>query len=107
MIIEGKLLLAMRRSIGVIEIEHNGRWGLGIAGKQVIDQGGREPLQVLAVHLVFQPRERGRTRQVVLRVHGASLDPEFEYGVMAETIGVIGVRVSRGDLIKALGQKVP
>jgi hypothetical protein len=56
---------------------------------------------------VFQPRERGRTRQVVLRVQGASLDPEFEHGVMAETIGVIGVRVTRGDLINALSQKVP
>src|SRR5262245_1620354 len=36
MIIEGKLLLAMGGIIGMIEIEHNGRRRLGVAGNKVI-----------------------------------------------------------------------
>ncbi len=34
------------------------------------------------------------------------LDPEFEQGVPAEVIGVIGVGISRGDLIDALGEEL-
>jgi hypothetical protein len=104
---EGTLLLAMRRSIGGSESEPHGRRGRWRAGKEVSDQGGREPREVLAVPLVCQPRARGRTRQGVLRVHGASLAPECAPGVMAETLGVIGVRISRGHVIHALGQQVP
>ena len=107
LIIEGKLLLAMRGIIGVVEIEDNGRRGLGVAGDKVVHQGAGETIEVLAVHLVFQTREGGRTRQVLLRVQGAPLDPEFEERVTAETVGVIPVRIARGDLIDALGQEVP
>ena len=54
MVIEGKRLLAMGGIIGMIEIEHNGRRGLGVAGKKMIDQGGGETVEVLAVNLVFK-----------------------------------------------------
>ena len=37
---------------------------------------------------------------------GRPLYPEFEYGVTAETIGVIGVRIPGGDLIDTLGEEV-
>ena len=94
MIIEGKLLLAMGGIIGVIEIEHNGRRGLGVAGNKMIDQGGRETIEVLAVDLVFKPREGGRTGQVVLWVQGTPFEPQFEHRVMAETVGIIPVRIA-------------
>ena len=53
MIIEGEFLLPMRRVIGVIEVEHNGGWGLRVAGDEVVHQGLRQAIEVLAVHAVF------------------------------------------------------
>ena len=94
MVIEGKLLLTMGRIIGGIESEHDGGRGLGVAGKQVIHQGGGETRAGLTVHLVCKTRERRRTRSVLLRVQGAPLDPQCEQRVMAETVGVIPVRIA-------------
>jgi hypothetical protein len=62
MIIEGKLLLTIRRIIGVVHIKDNGGGGLGIAGDEMVDQGTRKTIDVLAVHLVLQTGERGGTR---------------------------------------------
>src|SRR4051812_41894581 len=95
MVIEGKLWLAMGGIIGVIEIEHEGRRGLWVAGNKMIHQGGGETGEVFAVHLVFKTREGGRTRQVVLRVQGTPLDSQCEQGVMTETVGVIPVCIAR------------
>jgi len=36
MIIAGELLLAIRRIIGVIDIQHNGGWRLRVTGTKVI-----------------------------------------------------------------------
>jgi hypothetical protein len=62
MIIERKLLLAIGRVIGVIQVEHNGGRGLGIAGTEVVYQGARKPIEVFAVHLGLQPGARRGTR---------------------------------------------
>jgi hypothetical protein len=102
MIIDGKLLLAIGGIIGMIEIEHDGRRRLWVAGNKVIHQSSRETIKVLAVALVFQTREGGRTRQVVRWVPGAPFEPQFEHRVMAETVGIIAVRIARGNLIDAL-----
>ena len=107
MIIERQLLLAMRGIIRVVKIEHNSGRGLRVAGDAMIDQGGRKTIEVFAVYLVFQPRERGRTSQVVLGVQRGAFDPQLEHGVVAEMLGVIGVCIPRGDLIDTLGQQVP
>jgi hypothetical protein len=106
-IIEGQLLLAMCGIIGVVHIEDNGGRGLRVAGDEVVHQGTRKTIQVCAVPLVLQTRERGGTRSVVLRIQGAPLHPEVEQRVVAEVIGVIGIRIPGGDLIHALGQQVP
>ena len=53
-IIERKLLLTIRRIIGMIEIEYDGRRRVGVTGNKVIDQGPGEPIEVLTVDLVFQ-----------------------------------------------------
>ena len=41
------------------------------------------------------------------RVQGWPLHAEFKHRVTAETIGVIGVRIPRGELIDTLGSEVP
>jgi hypothetical protein len=48
-IIEGELLLAIGRISGVIEIEHDSRWWLGVAGEKVIHKGGGETVEVFTV----------------------------------------------------------
>jgi hypothetical protein len=107
MMIERTLLLAIRRIIGVVHIEDNGGRGLGGTGNEVVHQGAREPIKVFAVDGVLQTGERGGAGSVVCWVQGRPLHSEFAHGVMAEAIGVMGVRIPRGDLIDALGQQVP
>src|SRR5205807_3173682 len=70
MVIEREFLLAMRRVIGVIEVEPNGGGGLWVAGDEVVDQCLREPVEVLAVDAVFKTRKGGSTRQVLLWLQG-------------------------------------
>jgi hypothetical protein len=107
MIRERQLLRALGRIIGVIKVEHNGGWGLCVAGHELVHQGRSEPRDVLTVHTVFEPRERRGTRSIVGRSQGGAFHPKFAQGVTPQTIGVIGIRLSRGDLIDALGQEVP
>ena len=107
MIIERKLLLAMRRIIRVVYIQDNGGRGLGVAGDEMVDEGPREPIDVFTVDLVLQTGERWGTGQVLSRLQGRPFHSEFEQGVTTETIGVIGVCIPRGELIDALGSQVP
>ena len=99
MIIAGQLLLAMGGIIGMIKIEHDSRRRLGEAGNKVIHQGRREPREVLAVDLVFKPRQGERTGQGVLRDYGATLDSQFEQRGMAENDCVIADRKARGNVL--------
>lgn len=107
MIIERKLLLAIRRIIRVVQIKDNSGRRFGVAGDEMIHQGPSEPIEILTVDLVLQARERRGTGSIVGRVQGRPLYPEFAHRVTAEAIGVIGVGIPRGDLIDALGQQVP
>ena len=77
-VIEGEFLLAMGRVIGVIEVKHNGGGRLGVAGDEVVDQRVGEPVEVLAVDAVFQPRKGGGTRQVLGGLQGRPLHAELE-----------------------------
>ena len=61
MIIERKLLLAIRRIVRVVYIQDNGGGGLGVAGDEVVHQGTCEPIEVFAVDVMLQTRERRGT----------------------------------------------
>ena len=86
----------------MIEIEDDGRRRFGGTGKKVIYQGPREPVEVLTVDLVFQTCKGRRTRQVVCGGQGAPIEPQLEGRVMAETVGILAVRIARSDLLDAL-----
>jgi hypothetical protein len=103
MIIERKLLLAIRRIVRVVSIQDNGGGGLGVAGDEVVHQGTCEPIEIVAVDLMLQTRERRGTGSVMGRIQGWPLHAEFKHRVTAETLGVIGVRIPRGELIDTLG----
>jgi hypothetical protein len=107
MVLEGERLLAIRRSIGVIDIQHHGGGRLRVTGKEVIHEGPCEPLEVCTVDVVVEARAGRGARSVVFSLQGRPLHPEFAQGVTAEGIGVIGGRIPRGDLLDTLGQQVP
>src|SRR5215217_713525 len=92
--------------IGVIEVEHNGGGGLGVAGDEVVDQRVGESVEVLAVDAVFQTRQGGGTRQVLRGVQGRPLHAELKHGVVSETIGIMAVRIPGSDLIDTLGEEI-
>jgi hypothetical protein len=58
-VIERAFLLAMRRGIGVIAVEHKGGGRLRGAGNAVVDQRVGEAVEVLAVDAVCQRRKGG------------------------------------------------
>jgi hypothetical protein len=107
MIIERALLLAIRRIRGVVQSQHNGGGGLSVAGDAVVHQSAGEAREVLAVDWVLETRAGWGTGEGVGRIQGTPLHAEFEHGVMAEMLGVIGIRISCSQLRDALGQQVP
>ena len=106
MVIEGQFLLPMGRVLRVIEVEDNGRGGLGVARNEVIDERLREAVEVGAGHAVFEPREGRGTRQVLRGIERYPLHAELKHGIVPETIGIIAVRIAGGDLIDPLGEQV-
>ncbi len=65
-VVEGELLLSVGRIVRVIQVEHDGRRRLWVAGDAVGSQRLSQPLEVLPVDAVFQPREGRRTPQRLL-----------------------------------------
>ena len=107
MVIEGEFLLAMRAVIGVIEVKHDGRGGLCVAGNKVVHEGRGETIEVLAVHLVLKSRERGSTGQVLRGLQRKPLHPQLEHGVMPEAIGIVAIGIAGGDLVDTLREEIP
>lgn len=106
MVIKGKLLLPIRRIIGMVHIKDNRLRRLGVTGNKVVDQGPRETREVFTVYLVFQTGEGRRAGSVLRGVQGGPIETELEERSMAEAIGIVPVGIPRSDLIDALGQQV-
>jgi hypothetical protein len=60
-IMERKLLLAIGGVIGMIKIKHNGGWGLCVTGEEMVHKSLTQPIEVFAVDMVLQTRERRGT----------------------------------------------
>ena len=58
MVVEREFLLSMGWIVRVIEVEHDGRRRLRVAGDEVRHQRLGEPIEVLPVHAVFKSRGR-------------------------------------------------
>ena len=86
MMIERTRLLAIRRIIGVVQIQDSRGRRCSVAGDAMIHQGPSEPLEILLVHLVLQARERWGAGSIVGRVQGRPLAPECEPGGTAEAL---------------------
>ena len=66
MIRERAFLLALRRVIGMIQVEDKSGGGRGVTRTQGVDKSLRQTVEVLAVATMLKTRERGRTRPVML-----------------------------------------
>ena len=106
MIIERELLLSVGRIVCMIEVEHDGRRRLRVAGDEVGSQRPGEPREVLTIHTVCKPREGWRTRQVLLGSQGRTLSPQLKQWIATEAVGIIAVGIAGGHLIDTLGQEV-
>jgi hypothetical protein len=106
MIIESELLLSVGRIVCMIEVEHDGRGWLRIAGDEVGPQRSGESIDVFTIDTVFKPREGRRTRQVLLRSQWRTLDSQLKERIATEAVGIIAVGIAGGNLIDPLGQEV-
>ena len=103
MVVEGELLLSVGRLVRVIEVEHDGRRRLRVAGDAVGSQRLGQPLEVLPVHAVCTPREGRRTRQLLLWSQWGTLHAELKQRIATEAVGIIAVGIAGGNLIDTLG----
>jgi hypothetical protein len=90
----------------VIQVEHDSRRRLWVAGDEVGHQRLGQPIEVFPVHAVCKPREGRRTRQVLLWSQGEVLHAQLKQRVATEAVGVMAVRIAGGELIDTLGQEV-
>jgi len=106
MIIERELLLSVGRIVCMIEVEHDGRRRLRVAGDAVGAQRPGEPIEVLTIHTVCKPREGWRTRQVLLGSQGRTLTPQLKQWIATAAVGSMAVGIAGGNVIATLGQEV-
>src|SRR5918994_6222113 len=106
MVIEGELLLAMGRVLGMIQVEDNGGRRLGIAGNEVVHEGLGEPVEIRAGHPVFESGEGGGTRQILCRIKRDTFHTQFKHGIVPETVRIIPISIARSNLIDPLGEEV-
>ena len=107
MVLAGAFLLAMRAVIGVLEVKHDGRGGLGGAGKKVVHEGRGETREVLTVHVVRKARARGSTGQVLRGRQRQPFHPQLEHGVMPEAIGIVAIGIAGGAVVDTLREEIP
>ena len=107
MVIEGEFLLAMGRVFRMIEVQDNRGGRPRIAGNEVVDERLGETVEVRAGHLMFEPGEGRRTRQVLGGIERDAFDTQLKHGIVPETVRIIAVRIAGGDLIETLGEEVP
>ena len=80
MVLAGAFLLAMRAVIGVLEVKHDGRGGLGGAGKKVVHEGRGETREVLTVHLVSSRENVGALAKSCVASKGSRSTPNLNMG---------------------------
>ena len=90
----------------MIQVEHDGRRRLRVAGDEGGSQRLGQPIEVLPVPAVFQPRAGRRTCQRLLWSQREALYTELKQRIAPAAVGVMAVRIARGDLLDTLGQEV-
>src|SRR4030095_14502207 len=110
LVIEGEFLLAMGRVLRVIQVQDNRRRRFGVTGNEVLDERLGEPVDVLAIHTVLQPREGRSARQGLRGIQRYPLHAELTHGVVPETICIIAIPLrARGDKrsVKPIWRSIP
>jgi hypothetical protein len=105
-VVEGERLLSVSRIVRVIQVEHDGRRRLRVAGDAVGSQRLGQPREVLPVHAVCKARAGRRTCQSLLWSPRGALHTELKQRITPEAVSIIAVRLAGGDVIDTLGPEV-
>ena len=93
---ERELLMPVHDIAGVVDIENDGGGLPIVGGHPLIDERPCQPDRVLQRRRVLQPRQRRLRTQVGARV-GQPPASEFEGGINAQGVKIVGVLVAAGD----------
>ena len=93
---ERELLMPVHDIAGVVDIENDGGGLPIVGGHPLIDERPCQPDRVLQRRRVLQPRQRRLRTQVGARV-GQPPASEFEGGINAQGVKIVGVFVATGD----------
>ena len=93
---ERELLMPVHNIAGVVDIENDGGGLPIVGGHPLIDERPCQPDRVLQRRRVLQPRQRRLRTQVGARV-GQPPASEFEGGIDAQGVKIVGVFVAAGD----------
>lgn len=98
---QGELLRAERIGVGVIRVNHDQFRSAVVGSDEVVNECHADGIQFLLGEFVLQTAHR-RLRGEVNLVGGLAAGAEFQHPVRAETVAVIGIFVSRDDLVHPL-----
>ncbi len=97
-VIKRQFLLAVGLVFGVIHVQHDHLWRLGVAGDKLLYKGLGETVKVAGVNGIFQAREGRCAGQILLWLKRLAFGAELEHRVTAQGVGVIGIGIATGDL---------
>lgn len=101
-----KLLIAERVGIGVIRVNDNRLRSTVVRCDEVVDECHADGVKLLLGQLVLQPAH-GWLRGKINLIGGLASGAEFQHSVRAEPVAVIGILVSRNNLVHSLADHLP
>ena len=104
-----QLLLAMRGIVGGVQIEgdapHRSMQGPRVPLQHAVGQRFAHPVQFLAIHGVFKPRQR-RLRSQIPSLDGIASQQQFVNRIARQTVRIIGIRIAAGNAVHPLPQQL-
>ena len=91
--------------LGVIEVKDDELGWAGVGGDKLIHQHERHTVEFGTRDAVFKPRYR-RLRSQGGTGFRQAIEQQFEDGIVAQGVGVVGIFIARGNLSHALFEQV-
>jgi hypothetical protein len=106
MVAEGELLPPVGGILGVVHVQHDHLRRRRVAGDEVLDEDPGHAIGIATRGRILQ----NGTSRCAGQIHGLdkrlAIQPELEYGIPAQRIGIVAVFVGTGNLIDPLRHEV-